>query len=479
VVSILAGVSAVALLGSGCAVGPDYQRPAVNSPANFRNASVETSTNALADLPWWELYQDATLSSLIRTALTNNYDLRIAITRVEQAQAIAAQARAQFVPQVGYQGAASRGRNEFLGNASPSGGRTGDAAFAALNASWEIDLWGRIRRLNESARASLLATEEGRRGVRLSLIAGVAQAYFELLELNQRLEIARRTTESFQESARIFNQRFEAGGASKLDTARAEAALASTAANVPELERQIVLKENQISVLIGTNPGPVARTGKLNEQKILPQVPAGLPSALLQRRPDIRQAEQNLRSANAQVGVSVAEFFPKIGLTTFFGKVSPELSTFTAGSANAWSVASSLSGPIFQGGALVGQYREAKAKYEEARLRYEQTALNAFQEVADSLVTREKLGAIRLEQERAVKSYEQAVQLSIQRYTDGKAAYFEVLEAQQQLFPAENSLARTDLNRLLVIVQLYKALGGDWKSQDGPATTSPPMSSPR
>ncbi len=463
-IALLAG--GAALLLPGCAVGPNYKRPAINSPANFRNAPAAPSTNTLAEVRWWELYQDATLSSLIRTALTNNHDLRIAIARVEQARALAAQARSQFVPRVSYEGATSRGRNEFLGNANPpgpTGARTGDAAYAALNAAWEIDLWGRIRRLSESAGASYLATEEARRGVRLSLVAEVAQAYFELLELERRLEIASRTTDSFKESARIFNQRFEAGGASKLDTSRAEGALASTAANVPDIERQIVLKENQISVLIGQNPGPIAYTSKLNEQVVPPDVPSGLPSAVLERRPDIRQAEQNLRSANAQVGVSVAEFFPKIGLTTFLGKVSGELSAFTGGSANAWSAASSLSGPIFQGGALVGQYREAKAKREEAKLRYEQTALNAFREVADALVTREKLEAIRAEQARAVNAYEQAVQLSMQRYTDGKAAYFEVLEAQQQLFPAENSLARTELNQLLVVVQLYKALGGGWE----------------
>jgi outer membrane protein, multidrug efflux system len=465
---VLASVGGAALLLPGCAVGPNYKRPTIHSPTNFRNASADPSTNTLADVQWWELYKDETLNSLIRTALTNNHDLRIAIARVEQSRAIAGQAKAQFVPRVGYEGSASRGRNEFLGSANPpgpAGARTGDAAYGALNATWEIDLWGRIRRLNESARASFLASEEARRGVKLSLVAEVAQAYFELLELERRLQIANRTTDSFKESARIFSQRFEAGGASKLDTARAEAALASTAANVPDIERQIVIKENQISVLLGQNPGPITHNAKLDDQVLPPEVPAGLPSALLERRPDIRQAEQSLRSANAQIGVSVAEFFPKIGITTFMGKVSPELSAFTAGSANAWSAAASLSGPIFQGGALMGQYREAKAKREEARLRYEQTALNAFRDVADTLVTREKLEAIRTEQARAVKAYEQAVQLSLQRYTDGKAAYFEVLEAQQQLFPAENSLARTELNQLLVIVQLYKALGGGWEER--------------
>jgi multidrug efflux system outer membrane protein len=299
--------------------------------------------------------------------------------------------------------------------------------------------------------------------VRVSLVAAVAQAYYEILELDRQLQIASRTTDSFKESARIFNDRYEAGSASKLDTSRAEAALASTAANVPDLERQIALKENQLSVLLGQNPGPIARTASLDDQSLPPVVPAGLPSTLLERRPDILQAEQELRAANAQVGVSVAEFFPKLGLTTFLGKVSPELSAFTAGTANTWSAAASLSGPLFSGGALVGQYREAKAKREEARLRYEQTVLNAFREVSDALVTREKLEAIRAEQERSVRSYGQAVTLSKQRYVDGKAAYFEVLEAQQQLFPAELSLARTELNQRLVVVQLYKALGGGWK----------------
>lgn len=459
-------ISGIAGLVQGCAVGPNYKRPALPCPATYRNASAISPTNSWSDLrPWGTIGRDKTLNLLIETALTNNHDLRIAISRVEQARAVAKQAKAQFLPRAGYEGDVSRGRNEFLGSpnpAGPAGAHTGDSVFAALSASWEIDLWGRIRRLNESARASFLATEEARRAVRLSLVAEVAQSYFELLELDRRLQIAIRTTESFKESTRIFQQRFAAGGASKLDTSRAEAALASAAANVPEIERQIALKENQISVLLGENPGPIARRARLEEQTVPPEVPAGLPSELLERRPDIRQAEQNLRSANAQVGVRIAEFFPTIGLTTFMGKVSPELSAFTAGAANAWSALGTVSGPIFQGGALVGQYREAKAKFEESRIRYEQTALNAFREVADSLVTREKLESIRAEQARAVKACEQAVQLSMQRYADGKAAYFEVLDSQQQLFPAETSLARTDLNRLLVVVQLYKALGGGW-----------------
>jgi multidrug efflux system outer membrane protein len=302
------GLGCLTLL-SGCAVGPDYQRPTVEAPGSFRNAPTAATSNSFADLPWWDVYRDATLKSLIHTALTNNLDVRIAATRVEQARAISAQAGSQFYPSVGYGGGVSRGRNEFLGTPNPNNGSTGDAALATLSAAWEIDLWGRIRRLNESARAQFLATEEARRGVMLSLVSDVALAYFELLELDLQLEIAQRTTVSFQETLRLFNERLQGGVASRLDVSRAEGALATIAARVPEVERQIAIKENQINVLLGRNPGPVARNTTLLQQSMPPEVPAGLPSALLERRPDIRAAEQSLRSANAQVGVSVAEFF--------------------------------------------------------------------------------------------------------------------------------------------------------------------------
>lgn len=469
-VALALGVGCLAFF-SGCAVGPNYKRPTVDSPGNFRNAPSVVTTNSFADLPWWDVYKDETLKSLVYTALTNNYDVRIAAARVEQARAISAQARSQFFPSVNYGGAVSRGRNEFLGSPNANGGDTGDAAFAAVNAAWEVDIWGRIRRLNESAKAQFLATEEARRGVMLSLVSDVALAYFELLELDLQLQIAQRTTVSFQETLRIFNQRLEGGVASRLDTSRAEGALATTAAQVPEVERQIALKENQINVLLGRNPGPVARNTTLLQQVMPPEVPAGLPSALLERRPDILAAEQNLRSANAQVGVAVAEFFPKIGLTAFLGKVSPELSAFTAGSANAWSIAANAAGPLFQGGALRAQYRQAKAFWEQAKLEYEQRTLGALQEVSNALVSREKYALARVQFDQAVTAYQEAVKVSTQRYLAGKASYFEVLEAQQLLFPAENSLARAEANQLLVIVQLYRSLGGGW-NLDNPTFTS-------
>ena len=453
----------ILFLLNGCAIGPNYKRPAIDSPGNFRNASDTVSTESIANGPWWDVYKDDTLKGLIETALTNNYDLRIAVARMEQARAIAMQTRAQFLPQIGYEGEAARGRNSVLGNPSPTAkGAAGSSFLALFNASWEIDLWGRIRRLNESARAQFLASEEARRGVVLSLVGELAQAYFELLEVDEEYEIATRTTNSFAESLRIFSQRLEGGVVSKLETSRAEAALATTAAIVPELERRIVIKENQINVLLGRNPGPVPRSTTLLRQALPPEIPAGLPSELLERRPDIRRAEQLVRSANARVGVALGDFLPRIGLTALYGGVSSDLSAITSSGAGAWSVAANVAGPVFQGGRWYGQYQQSKADLQEAKLQYQQAALGAFHDVANALVSRQKLEAVRVQQSRAVAAYQEAVTVSTQRYIAGKASYYEVLEAQQQLFPAENSLAQTELNQLLTIVQLYKALGGGW-----------------
>ncbi len=447
----------------GCAVGPNYKRPPINSPSAFRGE--ETSTNrSLAELVWWDVYNDEALQGLIREAFTNNYDLRIAVARVEQARAVVMQARSQFVPSVEYNGTVSRGRNDFLGSAFPEKGTTATTVSATLNAFWELDLWGRIRRLNESARAQFLASEEARRGVRLSLLSDVATAYFQLLELDRELEIAYRTTNSFGESLRIFQQRVQGGTASGLESSRAEAALDDAAASVPAIRNRISATENQLCVLLGRNPGPIQRRTSLLAAN-MPDIPPGLPSSLLERRPDVRQAEQLLRSANAQVGESVAEFFPKIGLTAFLGKVSPELSAFTAGSANAWGIAAGGTGPIFEGGRLVGQYRQAKAAKNEATLQFQQATLNAFREVSDALVSRRQLVEIRDYQTHQVQALEQAVKLSSERYVAGKASYYEVLEAQQQLFPSQLNLARTRRDQLLAVVSLYKALGGGWQDE--------------
>jgi len=451
---------------SGCAVGPNYQPPAVDSPSNFRGEP-SAARGPFGELAWWEVYQDAVLQELIREALTNNYDLRVAVTRVEQARALAVQARSQFVPRVDYNGTVSRGRNFVFGSAFPNNAATGDSAAATLNAFWEVDLWGRVRRLNESARARFLASEEAHRGVRLSLVSDVASAYFQLLELNQELEIASRTTNSFAESLRIFSQRVEGGTASALQSARAEAALDNAAAALPAIRQRISATENQLSVLLGRNPGPIQRLSSLLSQA-LPQIPAGLTSDLLQRRPDVRQAEQFLRSANAHVGEAVAEFFPKIGLTALLGKASPELSAFTLGGANAWGIAAEGAGPLFEGGRLVGQYRQTKAARNEAELQYRQIILNAFREVSDALVSGAELAQMRERQAHEVSALESAVKLSSERYAAGKASYYEVLEAQQQLFPAQLNLARTQRDQLLAVVALYKGLGGGWQDELNP-----------
>ena len=459
-----------ALILAGCAVGPNYHRPAFETPAEFKNSSEPGSTNSLADLAWWQVFNDPTLTNLVHIALTNNYDVRIAAARVEQARALAAQAKSQFFPQAGYDLEAYRGKNAISGDANPKGqGAITDSFVTALNASWEIDLWGRIRRLNEAARAQFLASEEARRGVRLSLIADVAQGYFQLLELDAELEIARRTTNSFGESLKIFNQRLGGGISSKLEADRAEGALAAVAALVPDIEQRIRLQENQLQVLLGLGSGSISRTASLSDQVVPPEVPAGLPSALLERRPDIRQAEQFLHSASAQVGVAVGDFFPRIGLTALFGQVSPELSALTGPESRLWSIGADVSGPLFQSGRLYGQYRQSRAAWDEARLEYEQTILKALHEVSGQLYTRLKYEEANRQQRRSVAAYQDAVQVANMRFRAGHAVYFEVLDAQQELFPQENALAQIELNRLLIIVRLYKSLGGGWNQPETPA----------
>lgn len=452
---------------SGCSVGPNYRRPAIDTPVTFRSSESVTNTHSL-ELEWWQVYEDDTLQVLIREALTNNYDLRIAAARVEQARAIAMQARSQFVPSVTYGGTVSRGRNDLFGEGFPNKGGVASSVTATLNTFWEVDLWGRVRRLNESARAEFLASEQARRGVRLSLLSDVATAYFQLLELDQEWEITGETTNSFTESLNIFNQRMEGGTASGLESSRAQAALDDAAAAVPQIREQISNTENQLSILLARNPGPIERPALFLTRITLPAIPAGLPSTLLEHRPDILEAEQQLRSANAQIGVSVAEFFPTIGLTGLLGKVSPELSAFTMGGANAWGIAAEGTGPLFEGGRLVGQYRQSKAARNEAMLQYHQTILNAFREVSDALVAREQLAEIRKWYADEVEALKLAVKLSTERYVAGKASYYEVLEAQQQLFPAQLELARAQRDQLLATVNLYKALGGGW--HDDPAS---------
>lgn len=456
-------LSVTALCLAGCAVGPKYKQPAVHSPAAFRGDTNSPSTNSLADLPWWSVFNDLVLQDLVQVALTNNYDLRITLTRVDQARAIQAQARSQFLPQVGYTGEANRGKNEYLGLPVPNGGQTMDSFLAGFGAVWEIDLWGRVRRMNEAARAHFMAAHEGRRAVMVSLVAGVAAAYFELLELDAQLEIAQRTRDSYQRTLKLFSDQHAGGLASNLEVSRAELALRSVTATIPEIERRISLKENEINALLGRHPGPVTRTSTLLAQDLPVDIPVGLPSSLLERRPDIRAAEQLVRAANAEVGVAIGDFFPRIGLTTFYGGTSTEFDSLLKSEANVWSAAATAVGPVFTGGRLTGRYRQSKAAWEEARLRYQQAALTAFREVSDALVSRRRFEEGRVEQSQAVGAGRLAVEVATTRFKEGKASYYEVLEAQQQLYPAENALSRLEAARRLAVVQLYRALGGGWE----------------
>jgi multidrug efflux system outer membrane protein len=461
---VLAGLAVLA----GCAVGPNYQRPVVQTPENFRFAENQT-TNSLGDLPWWKVFQDPILQGLIGTAITNNYDLKQAVARVEQARNQAAAANAAFFPQVGYGGDVGRGRNALYNSYAAANGATLSSAQLSLSAAWEIDLWGRIRRSSEAARAQYLATDEARRGVMISLVSEVASTYFQLLQLDSELAIERSATNAYAGSYRIFNDRLVNGVASKLETDRAAAALANAAASIPQLVLQIASTENQLNVLLGRNPGPVARNSLTNQPMLTPEIPAGLPSELLRRRPDVLQAEETLIAANANVGVSVANFFPQIGLTTFLGRASPELSSFTSGAGNLWDLGGTLSGPVFQGGKLRAGYRAAKAQFDEAKAAYQQSVLTAFAEVSNALITRQKLAEVYVYNGQAVVALAESVELATQRYLNGKSSYYEVLQAQQELYPTQRAQVQTQVGELNAVVQLYKALGGGWQE---PATNS-------
>ena len=452
------------LLLASCAVGPNYKRPTVDVPGNYRFATT-TNTASVADLPWWQVFQDSVLQGLIRTAVINNYDLKRAVARVEEARNLATVAAAPLFPQINYGGAVGRGRNAVLNTPTFQNGDTTGTALANVNAFWEIDLWGRIRRLSEAGRAQYLASEEVRRGVTITLVSDVATAYFQLLDLDRELQVQIAATNAYAGSYRIFNQRLENGVAPKLETDRAAAALANAAAVIPDLETQIAVTENQLSVLLGRNPGPIERRSLTTQTILVPAIPVGLPSTLLQQRPDVLASEEQLVAANALVGANFANFFPQFGLTTFLGKVSPTLSAFTAGSANAWNVGATMAGPIFQGGQLRGQYKAAKAQFDEAKAAYEQSVLVAFQDVSNSLISKEKLAQRRGYDEQAVAALESSVELATQRYLNGRSSYFEVLEAQQELYPTQRALAQTQAGELIAIVQLYRALGGGWQPE--------------
>jgi multidrug efflux system outer membrane protein len=448
----MTGLALLLVTLSACTVGPTYQRPTLPIPDHFYGATQAAEAASMADAQWFDVFNDPVLRALIDEALRNGFDARIAAARVEEARARFGISESLRYPDVDYQVAAGRGR---------ANGVTANRIAANVGVSWEADLWGRIRRLNEAARAQYLATEEGRRAVTLALVADVATAYFDLRALDAELDIARRSTAQFTDTRDLFNRRLEGGTASAVETARAEALLANSAAAIPLLERAIVATENRINYLTGRPPGPIARGAALTEQNIPPEIPAGLPSALLLRRPDIRQSEQFLIAANANVGVAEAAFYPTLSLTGLLGIASPELSSlFNEG--RTWSIQSSLLGPIFNAGRLRNQRRAALAQFDQARIAYEADVTNALGEVSTALVSLQKLREAEAERVRAVRANEEAVRLVTLRYESGLSAYFEVLDAMERLLAAENSLADTRRDRLIALVQFYRAVGGGW-----------------
>jgi len=462
----------VCSLCSGCLVGPKYKRPAATPPDKFYTETAPSAAS-LADLPWWEVFKDPQLQSLIQDALKNNYDVRIAATRIEQARQQAAIAHSLFYPQLSY-GA------DITGRRSP-GTPTGTYYGYNFPVSWEIDFWGRIRRINEEQRAFLLASEEGRRVVFLTLVSDVAQGYFELRALDEQIVITKRTSQSFQSTYELFNKKFEGGAASALDTSQAEGALANVTAQIPDLERLIVAKENQLSLLLGRNPGPIPRGIPLSEQNDWNEIPAGLASTLMERRPDVRQAEQLLIAANAEIGVQRANYFPVIGLSGAFGGSSAALSQLAA-SGITWSLGGVANGPIFTGGRLKAQVRAAYAARDEAELNWQKTLTAAFGEVSTALNTHQKYAESIKEQTRSVNAYREAVRLSTIRYDTGFASYFEVLDAQRLLYPAETTRNVFELTRKVALVDIYRSLGGGWKLADADwsnaTTNAAPSSTP-
>ena len=461
---------------AGCAVGPNYKRPIVSAPSTFPGQAA-SEPESLADLAWWNVFSERSLGVLIKEALANNNDLRTAIARVEQARNLVGVARSAYYPHVGYDEGAQRDRGVFKLTPElelPTNERTQNLFLTGVSTIWEADVWGRIRRSNQAVRAEFIATEQGRRGLMLSLVSAVAQAYFELQELDGRLAIARNSTGAFESTYALFNRRYQAGITSRLAVARAEAALAEALGTVADIERQIAIKEHQICVLLGRTPGAIPRDPPHADAQVPPAIPAGLPSSLLDRRPDLLEAEQLLVAASARIGLARADFLPRIGLTTLFGGVSPELSTLTNGSATVWTLAARATGPIFTGGQLKRRYRAAEAAFDQAKWQYLQGTLRAFQEVSDALVSAQKVTQQEDQQKRQVSALTSAVGIAERRYRGGLASYYEVLEAQQLLFPAQMALSQTARDRRLAVIQIYKALGGGWKLTDSQWTQGQP-----
>ena len=448
---------------AGCKVGPDYQRPVVEPPTVYRdlsnNPQLQAQAASYADLPWWQVFQDPQLQELIRTALKQNYDLQLATERINAARALVAITRSRLFPQV-------QGNGDFSGGKDPHLQSTFNFLTLTADAAFQLDFFGKLRRATEASRAELLATEDARRTVMLTLVSDVASSYFALLQLDLQLQITHQTVETQEASVKLTKFRVEHGVANKLDVLQAQQVLDTANVQIPDLERQIAQEENAISILLGNYPQAVTRGRKLVEQALPPEVPPGLPSSLIERRPDIREAEHILVAANAEIGVAKAQFFPQISLTASgggsFGR-SSAFSSLMSSQLGFWSYGAQVSQPIFTGGALRGNLRLAESQYQQALIVYRQAIQRAFGDVSDALIGYEKFHQVRLRQDVTVADLQESVRLSNMRYTGGTTTYLEVLDGQRSLFSAELTLAEARGNEYQSLVRLYRALGGGWQ----------------
>jgi len=448
---------------AGCAVGPNYKRPQVAVPDVYRGLSPDadkTSTASLGDEKWWTLFQDEQLQSLVRTALADNYDVRIAAARILQAQAVLGITRADQFPTITGGAAAA---NQRLPRTKTFPPFETSANSVNLSMFWELDFWGKYRRATEAARAQLLSSEWGKRAVITSLVRSVASAYFQLRELDLEMEISRHALASRQDSLRLVKIRAAGGVTSMLDVRQSEQLVYDAAGNIPDLERRIEQQENFISILIGKNPQAIPRGKTLLENSFPPVVPAGLPSSLLERRADIQAAEQSLVAANARIGVAKAAYFPQITLTATAGYQSSALTSLFTGPAGTWNFGGQLLQPIFEGGRLKSGVRLAEAQKEELLLAYQQAIQEAFREVSDALIGYRKDQEFREQQDLLTRSAQDATALSQSRYSGGVTSYLEVLDSDTRYFAAQLTLAQAQLNERLSLVQLYGALGGGWQ----------------
>jgi len=457
-------VGFLVMLCSGCTVGPNYKKPAVLVPPEYRGVSPDqtgkSEVASFGDQKWWDAFQDETLQDLIQTALKQNYDLRIAAARILEARAQLGISRADQLPSVAAGAAATNERiPQTVGRPSVET----SAIQISLSLAWELDFWGKLRRATESARANLLSQEWAQRQVVNSLVSDVASAYFQLRELDLELEISRQTLASRKDSLGLTQILADGGSTSMLDVRQAEQLVFTAAASIPDLERRIEQQENFISILLGKNPQGIARGRKLVDQPHALEVPAGLPSSLLERRPDIREAEQQLIAANAQIGVAKADYFPQISLTSAGGFQSSALTGLFAGPAGLWTIVGSAVQPVFEGGRIRNRESFARARTEEATLVYQRTVQQAFRDVSDALVGYRKSQEFRVQQEQLTHSAEEATKLSDMRYKGGATSYLEVLDSDTRYFSAQLSLAQAQLRELQSLVQIYRSLGGGWQ----------------